>query len=61
MSKDEFEKSYAKQHNITVEGLYQLGLFGELCNCNEADCEGWKISWRSGKECLNKRYKKVEC
>ena len=44
MTKDEFEKGYAKRSGITVERLGELGLFALPCDCGEDGCKGWRTS-----------------
>ena len=43
MTKDEFEKRYAKESNLTVNDLNQLGLQSEVCVCGEDECPGWQM------------------
>ena len=43
MTRDAFEKNYAKRSSMTVEALYALGLRAEFCECGEDGCPGWKM------------------
>ena len=46
MTKDAFERDYAKRSSITVEELHALGLRAERCECGEDGCNGWKMASR---------------
>lgn len=43
MTKEQFEKQYAKNSNMTVEQLHKLGLRALPCICNYEDCKGWQM------------------
>jgi hypothetical protein len=42
MTKEEFEKQYAKNSGIPLERLKALGLQGEPCDCDYEGCQGWQ-------------------
>ena len=43
MTKDEFEKGYAKRSGVTVEWLHNHNRFGAPCDCGEDECNGWQM------------------
>ena len=43
MTKDGFEENYARNSNMTVEELHNLGLHAYPCNCGMPDCYGWQM------------------
>lgn len=43
MTKDEFEKGYAKRSNVTVDWLHEQGQGAVPCNCGEKGCLGWQM------------------
>lgn len=44
MTKNEFERAYARRSGITVKQLHKLGRYAKPCNCGEEICEGWQIT-----------------
>ncbi len=44
MTKEEFEKRYAKNSNCSIEYLNGNGLFAVKCDCGENGCNGWKMT-----------------
>ncbi len=47
MTKEEFEKQYAENSNITLEELHNLNVFAEPCNCNAENCKSWAMVSKS--------------
>ncbi len=43
MTKEEFEKRYAKNSNLTIEELYDLGFYAKSCDCDWPGCKGWQM------------------
>lgn len=43
MTKEEFETRYALRSGLTVDQMYDLGLYPDLCNCNDDGCQGWQM------------------
>jgi hypothetical protein len=39
--REAFEIRYAQHSLTTVEELHAWGRYGEPCDCEEEDCEGW--------------------
>lgn len=48
ITKDEFERWYAKRSGTTVDGLHELGRFAEKCECSLEGCLGWQMSHLRG-------------
>ena len=46
MTAEEFEKQYAKALGGTVTRLHEQGRYGEPCDCDSADCQGFKMACR---------------
>ena len=46
LTKEEFEKEYAENSNLTVEELHGLGLYVEPCDCDYLDCKGWEMIFK---------------
>lgn len=42
MTKEQFEKRYAKRSNLTVPELRKLGVIIKPCNCDYKLCLGWQ-------------------
>ena len=42
-ARDEFERAYAADCGLTVEGSRALGLCPAPCDCDEKGCHGWKM------------------
>ena len=42
MTKEQFEKRYAKRSNLTVEELRELDVIIESCDCDYKLCSGWQ-------------------
>lgn len=49
MTKDEFEEGYAQRSGHTLDRLHELGMYAELCDCGEEDCQGWQMKSDSRK------------
>lgn len=43
ISKEEFERRYAKQSNVSVEWLREQGFVVKPCDCEYKRCDGWKM------------------
>lgn len=43
MTKDEFEKEYARKSGMTVEELHKMGLYAKECDCEYNNCKGWQM------------------
>lgn len=43
MTKDEFEKRYTENSDITMEWLHDHHQFAVPCNCEYEKCQGWKM------------------
>jgi len=43
MTKDEFEKGYAKRSGVTVKWLHDHNQLGVPCDCGEDGCAGWQM------------------
>ena len=44
MTKEEFEKGYAKRSGVTVEWLHFKNQFAIPCDCGESGCYGWQMA-----------------
>jgi hypothetical protein len=42
VSRDEFERGYARRSGVTVEGLRALGRVVRPCACDMDLCQGWQ-------------------
>ena len=43
MTKDEFEKEYARRSGLSVEELHKMKLCVKECNCEYKNCKGWQM------------------
>jgi hypothetical protein len=43
MTLAEFEAAYAARSGVTVEWLHSMERFGEPCDCEEPECEGFRM------------------
>jgi len=43
MKKEEFEKFYAKNSDVTVEWLRKNNQIAVSCDCRDKLCKGWKM------------------
>lgn len=55
MTKEDFEKEYAKKSNVTVEWLHKKHEGAIPCECGEEGCKGWQMVNLINKkgECMN--------
>ena len=44
MTKDEFERAYAKRSACSLDELEMHGRVAVLCNCGDEMCEGWQMA-----------------
>ncbi len=49
MTKEEFEKGYAKRSGLTLEKLHKLGGHAIPCNCDYPHCNKWQMSFSTSK------------
>lgn len=50
LSKEKFEKDYAERSGMSLEQLHELGGHGEVCDCEEVGCFGWKMIFPNTKQ-----------
>lgn len=43
MTRDEFERAFAKRSGVTVERLHDAGRWAKRCHCGGVDCYGWEM------------------
>jgi len=43
LGKQGFTEMYAKNSNLSLERLQELGLYAIPCYCDEGDCAGWQM------------------
>lgn len=40
---EEFEREYAERSGLTVDELHALGRWAEECDCDDGECDGWRM------------------
>jgi hypothetical protein len=48
ITKEEFEADYAKESNLTIDELHDMGGYAEPCDCEYLWCNGWKMMYGVG-------------
>jgi len=44
VTKEEFERAYARRSGMTTQTLRSLGLHAVHCKCGEEGCLGWQMA-----------------
>jgi len=48
LTKQEFEEWYARNSNMNINELHELGLHAYPCVCGEKGCKGWQMFTDNG-------------
>ncbi len=46
MTKEEFEKRYANNSDLTIEEVHNQGFYVEPCDCGHEKCNGWQMVFK---------------